>query len=99
MDSVPQTFLLVVTIAVWWLYIKSFSEPSAFSKTKLFSVLGLYVDMWGVAIASLKTPYYGLFLDGGAIEVKRQNAERKVFQLGMFLVGIGLVFQALGVLL
>ncbi len=66
------------------------------SEAKILSVIGLYVDIVGVVVASLKTPYYGAFYDGGQIEIKRQNVERKYFQIGMFLVGLGMILQAIG---
>ena len=40
------------------------------SFAKFFSIIGLYIDIIGVLIASLKTPYLGAFLDGGELEHK-----------------------------
>lgn len=69
------------------------------SLAKLFSVIGLYIDIIGVLIASLKTPYLGAFLDAGELESKRGNEEKKWFVKGMYLIAIGMILQVLGIII
>jgi len=66
---------------------------------KLLSVAGLNIDIIGVVVASLKTPFYGHFHDGGKIEITRANVEKRYFQFGMWLIALGFFLQALGTLL
>lgn len=66
--------------------------------TKYLTVFGLYIDIVGVLIASLKTPFYGIFFDGGQIEKDRQEVERKFFKVGMFLIAFGMILQTIGTL-
>lgn len=91
--------IAAVTLVVWvWFFSRhDLHEPGVLNK--FFSVLGLNIDTIGVVVASLKPPYFGSFHDGGAVEMKRQKAERASFENGMFIVAIGLFLQALGVLL
>ncbi|WP_031429629.1 MULTISPECIES: hypothetical protein [Methylomicrobium] len=93
-----KMILIFTTLLIWvWFFVShGFSGETAFNK--FLSLLGLNIDIVGVTIASLKPPYYGLFCDGGAIEFKRQKAEHESFKRGMFLIALGLLFQALGVL-
>ena len=70
-----------------------FNQPY---KYKLFSVLGLFIDIIGVTLATLKTPYYGSFHDGGELEVWRRQEEDKWFKIGMFLIAIGAFLQTFG---
>ncbi len=82
-------------LLIWSVY----SLASGFSgkfEYKLLSLAGLNLDIFGVVLASLKTPFYRIFHDGGALEVARANAERRHFQIGMWLVAAGFVLQALG---
>lgn len=50
-------------------------------------------------LASLKTPFYGSFYDAGQIERKRQEVEKKYFQIGMYLIGLGMILQTISALL
>ncbi len=93
-----KAFIILPTIViwVWFISLNSFISPSTINK--LLSLIGLNIDIIGVIIASLKAPYYGLFVDGGKIEFKRQQVEHESFKRGMFIVVVGLFFQALGLL-
>lgn len=91
--------ILVLSVLIIWplfYYITDFTQNF---KNKLLSVLGLNIDIIGVVIASLKTPFYGLFFDGGDIKHKRANVEKKYFKFGMLLIALGFFLQALGILL
>lgn len=96
--AIHKIMIVVPFLAIWTLfyYLTDFKSPYA---AKLLTIVGLSIDIIGVTIASLKTPFYGLFHDGGAIEVKRADVERKYFQSGMLLIAIGLLFQTLGSLI
>lgn len=87
--------LVLSTILVWGTYLL-WAPSSGAHPLVVVTVLGLYLDIFGVVIASLKTPFYGHFLDGGQIEVKRLDVERRYFQVGMFMVGVGFFLQAVG---
>ena len=92
------SLIVFATVIIWPAFLY-FNPICSLSTSKLLVVLGLYIDIGGVVIASLKTPYYGLFADGGEIEVKRGKVERKYFQAGMLLIGIGFLLQAFGSLM
>lgn len=66
---------------------------------KFLSIIGLYIDILGVLIASLKTPYFGAFMDGGESERKRGDEEKKWFVRGMYLIALGMILQVLGVVI
>ncbi len=66
------------------------------SFAKFFSIIGLFIDIIGVLIASLKTPYLGAFFDAGELESKRANEEKKWFVKGMYLIAIGMILQVFG---
>lgn len=89
------SLIVCATLVIWpsFLY---FNPLCSTSIAKILVVLGLYVDIVGIVIASLKTPYYGSFADGGEIEVRRGKVEHKYFQAGMLLVGLGFLLQAFG---
>lgn len=91
------TLIVFTTLLVWPSFFY-FNPISAFKLSKLLSVLGLFIDVIGVVIASLETPYYGSFHDGGAIEHKRAAVESAYFRVGMLLIGLGFLLQALGTL-
>ena len=87
--------LIVSLVIIPFAFVKfvNFHQPFL---PKFLSVLGLLVDIVGVTIATLKTPYYGSFHDGGQIEIWRREEEDKYFKVGMFLIAIGAFFQAFG---
>lgn len=85
-------------LAIWPVFF-FLSDLTNHFANKLLSVVGLNVDIIGVVIASLKTPFYGFFHDGGKIEIHRANVERRYFQFGMWLIAAGFFLQALGTLL
>lgn len=67
-----------------------------YTHSKLFSIIGLYIDIFGVLIASLKTPHFGSFLDAGELEKKREEEEKKWFVRGMYTIAIGMTLQVIG---
>jgi len=91
-------FLVVSTLILLTVFGYRFCSQTINLSTSL-TITGLYIDIVGVIIASLKTPYFGSFFDGGEIEFKRQKADSKVFQKGMLLVGTGFLLQAIGVII
>lgn len=96
----PQHIAIVVLsfVLIWPLFY-CVTDVTKNLPNKLLSVAGLNIDIIGVVVASLKTPFYGLFHDGGKIEITRANVEKKSFQIGMWLIALGFFLQALGTLL
>ncbi|PJZ46163.1 hypothetical protein [Leptospira brenneri] len=66
------------------------------SFSKLLSIIGLYIDIIGVLIASLKTPHFGSFMDAGELEKKREREEKKWFVRGMYTISVGMTLQVIG---
>ena len=91
--------IIALSVLVIWPLFYCVTDLSKNLPNKLFSVAGLNVDIVGVVVASLKTPFYGIFHDGGKIEITRANVEKKYFQFGMWLIALGFFLQALGTLL
>lgn len=92
-----KVMLVVPLLAIWipflfLCYVNYGSELTA----KVLTLTGLNVDIIGVVIASLKTPVYGIFADGGSLQAKQAEVEKKYFQRGMLLIAFGLFLQALG---
>lgn len=94
-----QVAIVPFSVLVIWPVFFCVSDPTKIFTNKLLSVLGLNIDIIGVVVASLKTPFYGIFHDGDKIEVYRENAEIKYFQVGMWLIAAGFFLQALETLL
>jgi len=90
--------IIVLSMVVIWPLFFCATDLSKSLPQKFLSIAGLNVDIIGVVVASLKTPFYGNFHDGGKIEVSRANVERKYFQFGMWLIALGFFLQALGTL-
>jgi len=90
--------IVVLSVLVIWPLFYCVTDLTKLPINKLLSVVGLNVDIIGVVVASLKTPFYGHFHDGGQIEITRANVERKYFQSGMWLIALGFFLQALGTL-
>lgn len=88
---------IVVTFSVIMFLINQ-AKSKPITLTQYIHVSGLYLDFWGVMIASLKTPYYGAFLDAGKIEIERQKVESKYFYIGMILIFIGMILQVFSTL-
>ena len=63
---------------------------------KVISAIGLYFNVLGVVVSSLKTPFYGSFFDGGELEVKRLKAERKYFISGLLIITFGVILSIVG---
>ena len=91
--------IVVLSVVVIWPLFYCATDLTKNLTNKLLSVAGLNIDIIGVVVASLKTPFYGAFHDGGKIEITRANVEKGYFQFGMWLVALGFFLQALGTLL
>lgn len=91
-----RILLLACSTVLIWPAFFHFNPVDSLNLTELLSALGLYIDIIGVVVASLKTPYYGSFHDGGAIEIKRAKIEANYFKVGMLLIGLGFLLQAFG---
>lgn len=89
------SLLAVSTVLLWSVFFYLNPVLCGIKISKILSAIGLYIDILGVAIASLKTPYYGSFHDGGDIELKRAKVEERYFKFGMLLIGIGFFLQAM----
>lgn len=96
----PQHISIVIlsVVVIWPIFYYTTDLTGKFT-TKLLAVIGLNIDIIGVVVASLKTPFYGFFHDGGKIEITRSNVEKRYFQIGMSLIALGFFFQALSTLL
>ena len=90
-----NTLLVLVVTFSLILFLINQAHFKPLTLGQITNISGLYIDFWGVIIASLKTPYYGSFFDGGEIEKKRQKVDEKYFKYGMILVLLGLLLQAL----
>ena len=87
--------LSLLIIWPWFYYATDFSKlPLA----KFLTLAGLNIDIIGVVVTTLKTPFYGHFHDGGHIEVIRATAEKRYFLIGMWFIAAGFFLQALGAL-
>lgn len=89
--------VIISLVTIWPLFI-IFNDFDACFINKLLILIGLNIDIVGVVVASRKTPFYGHFYDCGRIEIVRANVERKSFQMGMCLIALGFLLQALGTL-
>ena len=90
-----KSFIIIITIMIFGAFflIKVIKNEWNIEYKQLLLITGLYLNIIGVIIASVRTPYFGSFYDGGEIEFKRQKANRKIFQKGMCIIGIGFLFQ------
>ncbi len=91
--------IVVLSVLVIWSIFFFTTDIAQFPVNKFLSVAGLNLDIIGVVVTSLKTPFYGQFHDGGEIEITRANVEKKYFQRGMLLIALGFFLQAFGSLL
>jgi hypothetical protein len=80
-----------ISFLVWPAF---FLISTVHSLPRFLSLAGLQLGTIGVVLSSLKTPPYGQFHDGGALEFKRANVEGPFFQRGMWLIAIGFLLQA-----
>ncbi len=55
----------------------------------------VYAIIIGVIIASIEAPYFGLFADGGDLEIKRSKVKEKYYKWGLLLIGIGFLLQGI----
>ena len=91
--------IFIATIIIWPLFF-IIKGLSIFNNVGPFlSVLGLYIDIIGVVMASVEAPYFGLFADGGDIERKRTIAKEKYFKIGLMLIGIGFLLQGIAIII
>ncbi|MGA3012436.1 MAG: hypothetical protein ABSD71_00230 [Bacteroidales bacterium] len=65
--------------------------------SKIISAIGLYFNILGIVISSLRTPFYGSFYDGGELEFKKHNAEKKYVNTGMLLIILGVILSIIGI--
>lgn len=91
--------IVVLSVVVIWPLFYYATDLTKNLMNKLLSIAGLNIDIVGVVVASLKTPFYGFFHDGGKLEITRANVEKRYFQFGMLLIALGFFFQVLGTLL
>ncbi|WP_147282722.1 hypothetical protein [Comamonas sp. AG1104] len=61
---------------------------------KILSVAGLFLNSVGATVATLKPPFYGLYMDGGALQRKSEKIAYKYFRFGMLIVALGFILQA-----
>jgi hypothetical protein len=92
------SILGISTILLWGAFVILVDFQGPFV-AKLISVSGLYIDIVGITLATLKTPYYGSFYDGGDVERWRLDEEKKWFIWGMFIIACGTLLQVLGTIL
>ncbi|MBN1475035.1 MAG: hypothetical protein JW914_10490 [Syntrophaceae bacterium] len=87
--------VVLSTLIIWPLFFLKLGFPSCHNMIPFISVLGLYLDILGVIIASIEAPYFGLFADGGNVEIKRARIKEKYLKIGLTLIGIGFLFQGI----
>ena len=85
----------IITISSFFIILFLILYTKSFTLKEILSSIGLYFDILGVIIASLKTPYYGLFADGGTINFKRERIDKQYFQRGMYIIACGFLLQAI----
>ena len=66
-----------------------------FSYSKILSILGLIIDMYGIVITFSHVEYFGSFLDAGALESLRIKSKQKVLNIGLIVILIGFTIQAI----
>lgn len=89
----------LTTIIIWPLFFIKLGFPFSDHIVPFLTVLGLYIDILGVIIASIEAPYFGLFLDGGDIERKKAILKEKYLKIGLTFIGIGFLFQGIAAIL
>jgi hypothetical protein len=89
----------LITLIIWPLFFVKLGFPSCNNIVPFVTVLGLYIDIIGVIIASIEAPYFGLFADGGDVERKRTKIKEKYLKIGLAFIGIGFLFQVIAVIL
>lgn len=91
--------LILSSVLIWGAYIgKLIYSGDLPPWTSTLSLVGLHMDIIGVLVVSLKTPFFGYFHDGGKLESKRELSDNKTFRKGMILITFGFAFQAISIL-
>lgn len=83
----------LATVIIWPLFFIKHGSPSCSNILPFVTVMGLYLDILGAVIASIEAPYFGLFADGGDVEIKRRRIKEKYLKIGLTFIGIGFLFQ------
>jgi hypothetical protein len=91
--------VVLATLIIWPLFFIKLGFSICNNIIPFITVLGLYIDILGVIIASIEAPYFGLFADGGDIETKRTKVKENYLKIGLTLIGIGFLFQVVAVIL
>jgi hypothetical protein len=86
------------TLIIWSLFFIRLGFPSCNNIVPFITVVGLYVDILGVIIASIEAPYSGEYLDGGDIERKRTKVKETYLRIGLTFIGIVFLFQGVAVI-
>ncbi len=91
--------VVLTTIIIWPLFFIKLGFPFCDHIVPFFTVLGLYIDILGVIIASIEAPYFGSFADGGDVERKRAVVKEGYLKIGLTFIGIGFLFQSIAAIL
>lgn len=91
--------IVLTTIIIWPMFFMKLGLPFFCHIIPSFTVLGLYIDIIGVIIASIEAPYFGSFADSGDVERKRTVVKEKYLKIGLTLIGIGFFFQGIAAIL
>jgi hypothetical protein len=83
------TISLIVFLSFHW-------KAETITKILLLNSFGIYLNILGSVMSTLKTPFYGLFYDGGRLERVRQEVEAKYFKFGIMSMSIGAMLLLLG---
>lgn len=89
----------LATIVLWPLFFIRLGFPSWHNIVPFVTVFGLYLDILGVIIASIEAPYFGLFADGGDVEIKRTRIKEKYLKICLMFIGIGFLFQGVAAII
>lgn len=88
--------LIIVSGLIWPVFCFISSDKSL---PKILTLLGLQLGIIGSVFSSLKTPEYGLYYDGGRLEIKKAKVEAKWWQRGMLLIAAGFIAQVCALLI
>ena len=91
--------VVLSTSIIWPFFLIERGLPSCNNIIPFISVLGLYVDIIGVIIASIDAPYFGPFPDAGEVEKKRIKLKEKYLKIGLSFIGIGFLLQGIAAII